>query len=298
MLFPGFERHDFTDAEVKIHYARDGKGPGLLLLHGIPQTHVMWHKVAPLLAKQFTVVAADLRGQGDSGKPRDAGDHSTYSNRAMAGDQVALMSALGFDSFGVVGHDIGARVAHRMALDFPDRISKVALLDILPTLELYEQTNRDFALLYWSNFFLAQPPDLPERWIGSDPAYYVKRDLFDFVEDDRDTAAVFTKDALAEYIRCLSDSDAIHALCEDARASFTVDHEHDLADRHKQIACPTLVLWGARGVMEQCFDVMDVWRTKASQLTGKALDAGHYLAEEQPEATASELMRFFTSKSA
>ena len=163
----------------------------------------MWHKVAPELAEHFTVIAADLRGQGDSGKPRDVGDHSTYSNRRMACDQVELMSALGFENFYLAGHDIGARVAHRMTLDFPERVSKVAFLDIVPTLELYAHISREFALLYWSNFFLAQPPDLPERMIGSDPAYYVQRDLFDFVDDDRDKNAIFAEEALAEYIRCL-----------------------------------------------------------------------------------------------
>lgn len=293
MLFQGFESDDRVVGDVKIHFVRRGEGPPLLLLHGIPQTHVMWHKVAPALAEHFTVIAADLRGQGDSGKPRDAGDHSTYSNRVMAQDQVELMSAFGFEDFYLAGHDIGARVAHRMTLDHPERVSKVAFLDILPTLELYERTNRDFALLYWSNFFLAQPPDLPERLIGSDPAYYVQRDLLDFVDDDRDKNEVFVEEALAEYIRCLRDSDAIHALCEDARASFSVDHDHDLADRHKQIECPALVLWGARGVMERCFDVMEVWQSRASQLSGRALDAGHYLAEEQPGQTVHELLKFF-----
>ncbi len=293
MLFQGFETHDLVVNDVNIHFVRRGEGPPLLLLHGIPQTHVMWHKVAPALAEHFTVIAADLRGQGDSGKPRDAGDHSTYSNRSMAGDQAALMSALGFEEFYLAGHDIGARVAHRMTLDYPERVSKVAFLDILPTLELYEHTNRDFALLYWSNFFLAQPPDLPERMIGADPALYVHRDLFDFVDDDRDKDQIFVEEAVAEYIRCLSDSDAIHALCEDARASFSVDQDHDVADRHKKIECPALVLWGAKGVMERCFDVMDVWQKKASQLSGRALDAGHYLAEEQPGETISEMLKFF-----
>ncbi len=293
MLFQGFETHDLVVGDVNIHFVRRGEGPALLLLHGIPQTHVMWHKVAPALAEHFTVIAADLRGQGDSGKPRDTGDHSTYSNRRMARDQVELMSALGFEDFCLAGHDIGARVAHRMTLDYPERVSKVAFLDILPTLELYEHTNRDFALLYWSNFFLAQPPDLPERMIGSDPAFYVQRDLFDFVSDDRDKDEVFVEEALAEYIRCLRNSDAIHALCEDARASFSVDHDHDVVDRHRQIECPALVLWGARGAMEQCFDVMEVWQKKASQLSGRALDAGHYLAEEQPDQTIYELLKFF-----
>jgi len=293
MLFQGFEARDLVVGEVNIHFVQCGDGPPLLLLHGVPQTHVMWHKVAPALAEHFTVIAADLRGQGDSGKPRDAGDHSTYSNRSMAYDQVALMSALGFEDFFVAGHDIGARVAHRMTLDHPERASKVAFLDILPTVELYEHTNRNFALHYWSNFFLAQPPDLPERMIGADPAFYVQRDLFDFVDDDRDKNDVFVEEALAEYIRCLSDSDAIHALCEDARASFSVDYDHDMTDRHKQINCPALVLWGAKGVMERCFDVMDVWQRKASRLSGRALDAGHYLAEEQPDQTIHELLKFF-----
>ncbi len=268
-MFQGFESNDLVVSDVNIHFVRRGEGPPLLLLHGIPQTHAMWHKVAPELAEHFTVIAADLRGQGDSGKPRDVGDHSTYSNRRMACDQVELMSALGFENFYLAGHDIGARVAHRMTLEFPERVSKVAFLDIVPTLELYAHISREFALLYWSNFFLAQPPDLPERMIGSDPAYYVQRDLFDFVDDDRDKNAIFAEEALAEYIRCLRNSDAIHALCEDARASFSVDHDHDDSDRHKQIECPALVLWGARGVMEQCFDVMEIWKKRHPSFPGE-----------------------------
>ncbi len=289
MLYPNFEADDMVIDDLKIHFVRGGKGPGLLLLHGNPQTHAMWHKVAPALSEHFTVVAADLRGQGDSGKPRDAGDHVTYSKKAMACDQVELMSRLGFERFFLVGHDRGARVAHRMALDYPDRVAKVAYFDILPTLELYERTSREFALLYWSNFFYAQPPDLPETLIGADPALFVKRNLFDFADDERQ---VFDDEAVEEYIRCFSNGDTIHAACEDYRASFSVDQEHDTADRHRKIECPTLVLWGARGVMEQCFDVMDVWRNKASQLSGRSLDAGHYLAEEQPEATIKELLDF------
>jgi haloacetate dehalogenase len=250
----------------------------------------MWHKIAPALAEQFTVVAADLRGQGDSSKPRGEYDHSTYSKRTMAHDQVKLMGDLGFESFSVAGHDRGARVAHRLVLDYPDRINKVAFLDIVPTLEMYEQTNKEFALLYWSNFFYAQPANLPETMIASDPKRFVESNLFDFVRNDRN---VFDEEAVSEYIRCFSDRDAIHAACEDYRASFSVDLEHDSADRGRRIERPALVLWGANGVMERCFDVMGMWRNKASDVTGMALDAGHYLAEEQPEATTTELLNFF-----
>ena len=168
-------------------------------------------------------------------------------------------------------------------------VAKVAFLDIVPTLEQYERTSRDFALLYWVNFFYAQPPDLPERLIGADPALFVKTNLFDFADSDRH---VFDDEAIAEYIRCFSNSDTIHAACEDYRASFSVDYEPDSADRHRKIECPTFVLWGARGVMEQCFDVMDIWRNKASQLSGRSLDAGHYLAEEQPEAYGHGAVKF------
>lgn len=290
MLFPRFEADDMVIDDLKIHFVRGGKGPGLLLLHGNPQTHVMWHKVAPALSEHFTVVAADLRGQGDSGKPCDKGDHSTYSKKVMARDQAELMSRLGFERFFLAGHDRGARVAYRMAMDYPDRVAKVAFLDIVPTLEQYERTSREFALLYWVNFFYAQPPDLPERLIGADPALFVKTNLFDFADDE---GKVFDDEAVAEYIRCFSNSDTVHAACEDYRASFSVDKEYDAAHRHRQIECPTLVLWGAKGVMEQCFDVMDMWRNKASQLSGRSLDAGHYLAEEQPEETVKELLDFF-----
>ena len=292
-MFRGFESKCVDLGDVTIHFAIGGRGPGLLLLHGNPQTHAMWHKIAPALAKHFTVVAADLRGQGDSSKPRGEDDHSNYSKRTMAHHQVELMGKLGFESFSVAGHDRGARVAHRLVLDHPDRVDKVAFLDIVPTLEMYEQTNRGFALLYWSNFFYAQPADLPETMIASDPKRFVESNLFDFARNDRD---VFAEEAVSEYIRCFSDSAAIHAACEDYRASFSVDLGHDSVDRGRRIEKPALALWGANGVMERCFDVIGMWRNKASNVTGKALDAGHYLAEEQPEVTTRELLDFFAQR--
>ncbi len=289
-MFEGFKQVRVNTGEVAINAFVGGQGQPLLLLHGYPQTHVIWHKIAPRLAIHFTVVAADLRGYGDSDKPEGALDHSNYSKRAMARDQVELMRHLGFERFYLAGHDRGARVAHRLAIDHPDRVLKLALLDISPTKKMYESTHREFAQAYYHWFFLIQPKPLPEKLIGSDPQFYLRHKL----GSGSAGLAPFTSEALSEYLRCFT-PETIHASCEDYRASASIDLEHDRADAqagHK-IACPLLVLWGKRGVIERCFSPLQDWAEVATDVCGRALDGGHYLAEELPDETCAELETFF-----
>jgi haloacetate dehalogenase len=276
---------------VDIAGRRAGQGPPLLLLHGHPQTHMIWHKVADQLAAHFTVVAADLRGYGDSSKPAGDPEHNTYSKRQMARDQVDLMASLGFDSFLVLAHDRGARVAHRMAVDHPHAIKKLVLLDIAPTLAMYEQTTQLFATKYWHWFFLIQPAPFPETLIAQNPQFYIEK-----VMGNRSAGlSPFTAEAFAEYVRCLKLPGAIAAMCEDYRAAATIDLEHDRADREigKQIQCPVLVLWGAKGVIQMCFDATAEWRRVAQDVRGHALPCGHYIPEEAPEALLETVLPFF-----
>jgi haloacetate dehalogenase len=282
-MFDGFELAMIETSEAVIRVRHGGSGPPLLLLHGHPQTHAMWHKVAPLLARDFTVVATDLRGYGDSGKPATTPDHEPYSKRAMARDQVAVMRHFGFEQFFVAGHDRGGRCAYRMALDHPERVRKLAVLDIVPTGETFRRADMAFGLGYWHWFFLAQPYDLPERMIGANPDnyYFRQRDLFD-------------AEALADYLRCVHDPATIHAMCEDYRAGATYDFALDEADRGtRRIACPVLALWGRRGRLEEWYDVLAIWRDWADDVRGRAIDCGHYLAEEAPEETYAESCAFF-----
>jgi haloacetate dehalogenase len=290
-MFEGFERRRLATSGPEINLVVDGKGPPLLLLHGFPQTHVCWHKVAPSLASDFTVVAADLRGYGDSGKPPTDTQHLAYSKRAMAQDQVEVMAALGFERFFVAGHDRGGRVAHRMALDHADRVAKLAVLDIAPTRTIYQMTNQGFATAYYHWFFLIQAYDMPERLIGSDPDYYLNWTLRR-LNISRD---VHAPEAMAEYLRCFRDPAAIHGACEDYRAAASIDLVHDEADLDRRIECPLLALWGRRGVMERYFDVLATWRERARDVQGRALDCGHYLPEEVPDETAAALREFFAT---
>ena len=287
-MFEGFERIQIETRGATINTVRGGEGPPVLLLHGYPQTLVMWHLIAPGLTASFTVVATDLRGYGDSSKPEGREEHAGYSKRAMAADQVEVMRTLGFGSFAVVGHDRGGRVAHRMALDHPQSVTRLAVLDIVPTRHVFETADKELAMAYYHWFFLSQPYDLPERLIGADPDYYLRKKLggwgtgFDS----------FASEAYAEYERCFRDPRTIHASCEDYRATATIDLEHDGADRDRKVGCPLLALWGERGVVERLYDVLGVWRGYASDVRGRALPCGHYLAEERPEETAEELVTF------
>lgn len=284
---------DFTQTQIDtqgatIHLVYGGSGPAVLLLHGYPQTHVMWHHVAPRLAAHFTVVAPDLRGYGDSSKPPGGADHAGYSKRAMALDQVEVMQALGFAQFAVVGHDRGARVGHRMALDHPDRVTRLVVLDIMPTYQVYKLIDKELATAMYHWFFFIQPYDLPERLIGADPVYYLHKLLGSW----GDGLALYAPAALAEYERCFRDPAMIHASCEDYRAAASIDLAHDEADRSRKLTCPVLALWGARSKWHVRYDVLDIWREYAHDVRGRALDTGHFLAEERPEATAAELIAF------
>jgi haloacetate dehalogenase len=283
-MFEGFTRTLVETPEAAICVRHGGSGPPVLLLHGYPQTHAIWHKVAPGLAEDHTVVCADLRGYGDSGKPPTAPDHEPYSKRAMARDQVAVMRALGFERFCVVGHDRGGRCAYRMALDHPGRVAALAVLDIVPTWEMYRRTDMSFALGYWHWFFLAQPHPFPERVIAADPqAFHFHRGR-----------AMFDPAALAEYMRCASDPATIHAMCEDYRAGATYDFDLDAQDRAagRRIACPLLALWGARGHVGGWYDVPAIWRDWADDVEGHAIDCGHYIPEEAPDAMLAALRPF------
>jgi len=290
-LFPGFVHHRVpVDDDVAIAALVGGMGDPLLLLHGHPQTRAIWHKVAAQLAERHTVVLADLRGYGDSSKPAGLPDHANYSKRVMARDQLRLMQALGFDTFDVLAHDRGARVAHRLAADHPARVGRMILLDIAPTLAMYEQTTWAFATAYWHWFFLIQPAPLPERLIEADPAAYVR----EVVGRRGAGLAPFTERALAEYARCLALPGAAHGLCEDYRAAAGIDLDHDRADRDagRRIATPTLVLWGRDGVIESCFRPLDEWRRVAQDVRGEALPCGHYIAEEAPGSLLEKVAAF------
>jgi haloacetate dehalogenase len=284
-VFEGFrtEMVDVGDARIKARVG--GSGPPLLLLHGNPQTHAMWHLVAPRLAEDFTVVATDLRGYGDSSKPRSDEEHAPYSKRTMARDQISVMRHLGFEGFDVCGHDRGGRVGYRMALDHPHVVTRLAVLDIVPTWEAFSRADMSFGMGYWHWFFLAQPYDLPERLLAADP----ENALF------RAGVEAFAPEALAEYQRCLRDPETIHAICEDYRAAATIDFAHDAEDREagRRMTCPVRVLWGSKGNLEEWYDVLEVWRGWADDVGGKGLNSGHYIPEEAPEETLSEIRAFF-----
>ncbi len=290
-LFPGFAMRRIRTQGAEIHCVIGGNGPPLLMLHGYPQTHAMWHRIAPLLAERFTVVCPDLRGYGDSSRPETTPDHAPYSKRAMAADMVEVMQALGHVRFALVGHDRGARVAHRLVRDHPERVSQVALLDISPTARMYAATDFAFAKAYYHWFFLIQPYDLPERMIGADPTYYLHRLLAGWGNAG---LSVFDPIAFAEYERCYAASGTVHATCEDYRAAAGIDLEHD-ADGTR-IRCPLLVLWGANGVVARLFDPLADWRAVADDVRGEALPGGHYLAEESPDATFAALACFFAGR--
>ncbi|HEY6582529.1 MAG TPA: alpha/beta hydrolase [Rubrobacter sp.] len=283
-MFEGFERIRVEAEGASINAVRGGEGAPLLLLHGSPQTLAMWHLVAPRLAKDFTVIATDLRGYGDSSKPQGATDHETYSKRTMAEDQISVMRQFGFESFALCGHDRGGRVGYRMALDHPGVVTRLAVLDIVPTWEAFSRADMAFGLGYWHWFFLAQPYDLPERLLASEP----EKALF------RGGSEVIHPEAMKEYVRCLREPETIHATCEDYRAAATLDFAHDTEDREsgRRMTCPVLALWGHKGFLEGHYDVLDIWRGWAEEVRGRALECGHYIPEEAPEEFYAELHAF------
>ncbi len=291
-FLPGFETRSARVNGIDLTYAMGGGGPPLLLLHGHPQTHIVWRKVAPaFVAAGYTVVAPDLRGYGDSDKPPSTADHAPYSKRVMAQDQVALMRDLGFDRFAVVGHDRGGRVGHRMALDHPDAVEKLVVVDIAPTLTMYDRTDQAFATRYFWWFFLIQPADLPERMIGSDPEYFLRRHIAGQVKTD----GAVSEDVFAEYLRCYRNPATIHAICEDYRAAASIDLQHDRADAAARVRAPLLALWGEKGVVGQTYDVLETWREKALDVCGTALPCGHAVQEEVPDAFAREVLGFLSA---
>ncbi len=293
-LFPGF-RNLQVEVETAIHINTlvGGSGPPLLLLHGHPQTHAIWHKVAPALCERFTVVACDLRGYGDSSKPKGEPTHANYSKRTMANDVLHVMRSLGFPHFCVMAHDRGARVAHRLAADHPAAVRAMVLLDVAPTLAMYGKTTEAFARAYWHWFFLIQPAPMPERLIEADPAAYIT----DVMGNRSAGLAPFDPRALTEYQRCLALPGAAHGLCEDYRAAASIDLEHDRQDLEtgRRMTTPLLVLWGEQGVIHRCFDPLEEWRQFADHVSGAALPCGHYIPEEAPDRLLETALPFLTT---
>lgn len=290
-MFESFACRDVEGPAGKLRVLRGGHGAPLLLLHGHPQSHAMWHRVAPELARHFTVVMMDLRGYGDSVRPASDVAHTVYSKRAMALDAVAVMRHCGFDAFQVLAHDRGARVAHRLAADHPAMIQRLMLLDIAPTLAMYANTSDAFARAYWHWFFLIQPPPLPEALIESDPVRYVHG-----VMGARHAGlGAFAPAALAEYERCAQITGTAMSLCEDYRASATIDLDHDRADvaAGLRLSQPVRVLWGEHGAVARCFDVLRLWHERASDVSGLSLPCGHYIAEEAPALLLAQALNFF-----
>jgi len=296
-MLDGFRRSEIKTSGARIVTVTGGSGPPLLLMHGNPFTHLNWHKVAPTLAREFTVVATDLRGYGDSEKPPGGADHSGYSFRAMAQDQIEVMAALGFDKFYAAGHDRGGRVLHRMCLDHPEKVMRAAILDIIPQHHLYNNINKQWATFSWHWFFNIQPYDMPERMMGFDPDWFIEKKL----AKTKQGLSFFNKEALAEYKRCFRNPETIHAICEDYRAGASIDLEHDEKDiktGHK-IGCRVLLLWGATGGVGRNHDPgpAEIWKAYASNIVGaRAMPSGHYLSEEAPKETTEALLEFFSEK--
>lgn len=291
-MFKGFETFKINTGEVEIFGRKKGEGEPVLLLHGYPQTHHMWHKIAPRLAEKYTVILTDLRGYGESSHPRGETNHSNYSKRKMAEDQVNLMKQLGYNTFNLIGHDRGARVSHRLLLDYPEIVNKCVLMDIAPTYDSYISTDKSLATAYYHWFFMLQPYDLPERLIGANPEYYLKYCLNAWSRNPDS----FSEEALKEYIKYFTNHDIIHSTCEDYRAAGTIDLEHDEADRSKKVECPLLVLWGGKGFVGNQYDVLALWRERGKNVDGKSIPCGHFIPEEAPEETYHEIINFLSTK--
>lgn len=295
MLFDErFSLQHIDTPQARLAVRTGGEGPPLLLLHGFPQTHAMWHRLAPALADHFFLVMPDLRGYGESEKVAPTPDHLAHSKRAMAADMAALMSALGFEQFMAVGHDRGGRVTHRLCLDHPTRVTRACVMDIVPTHHLFTHTDQTFATAYYHWFFLIQPDGLPERMIGPDPEWYLRECMRRWAAP----GAMFDERAMAEYVRCFSAPAAINGACEDYRAGASIDLEHDAESRDARIECPLLVLWGGRGFSEQHYEVLNVWRDYGRDVRGQTIDCGHFLPEEDPQAVLTALLPFLTAPSA
>ncbi|MGC1466306.1 MAG: alpha/beta hydrolase [Pseudolabrys sp.] len=295
-MLEGFTRSDINTSGARIVAVKAGNGPPLLLMHGNPFTHLSWLKVAPALAREFTVICTDLRGYGDSEKPPGGADHSGYSFRAMAQDQVEVMAAFGYDTFYAAGHDRGARVLHRMCLDHPGKVKRAAILDIIPQHHLLNNMTKEWGRFSWHWLFNIQPEPLPEKMMGADPDWFIEKKL----AKTKQGLSFFDKDALAEYKRCFRDPATIHAICEDYRATFDVDFEMDTRDFEagRKITCPTLVLWGATGGVGRNHKPApgEIWQRYATNIVGaRALPCGHYLSEEAPEETKAALREFFAA---
>lgn len=290
MLFPKEFKNEkiLVEEKIFINVTHGGKGKPLLLIHGYPQTHIMWYKVVEELSKEYYIICPDLRGYGDSSKPKGDEKHLTYSKKSMAKDMITLMQKLGFDKFFVAGHDRGARVTHRMCLDYPNNILKACVMDITPTYHMFKNTNQAFATGYYHWFFLIQPDFLPETMIGNNPRYYLEEKLKRWSAK----GSVFDKKAIDEYVRCF-DKDSIHATCEDYRAGASIDMSDDEKDRNRKISTPLLVLWGEKGFVNRTYDVLNVWKEYALDLSGEALDCGHFLPEEKPKEVSQKLKEFF-----
>jgi len=284
------ERVEGDGTTLFVRRAGPRDAPPIVLLHGYPQTSAMWHGVAPILASSYQVICPDLRGYGRSDKPISDSSHFPYSKRAMASDIVALMQRLGHNAFFVAAHDRGARVAHRLGLDHPDYVKAMVLLDIAPTREMYAGTSAEFARSYWHWFFLSQPQPLPEQMISADPEGFWKLKCFNQARG----VNLFSAEALAEYLAAFKDPDAIHSSCEDYRAAASIDIQHDDDDQGKKLTMPVLALWAKHGIIETCFDALELWRLRAHRVEGEALDATHYMAEEIPEEIAALISNFFS----
>jgi haloacetate dehalogenase len=291
IIFEGFTRLRIDTGDVEINVVTGGTGEPLLLLHGYPQTHVIWHKVAPILARHFTVVAPDMRGYGDSGKPPGGDGGVNYAKRVMAADQLAVMAKLGHESFFLAGHDRGGRVAYRLTLDHPERVRRLATLDVVPTLEQFETMGKTggFGSYHW--YFLAQPAPFPETVISRDPDYFCRH----MIDSICGTPGAITGDAMDAYLAAFRDPETIRATCDDYRAGYGIDCEIDLADREagRRIECPMLAMWAALGRPHKAKGVMSTWQKWATDLRGKGIECGHFLPEEAPEETAAELITFF-----
>lgn len=282
------------DGEISIAYQIAGEGPPLLLLHGFPQTKMIWHRVAPELSKNFTVVATDLRGYGNSSKPHGKQDHSNYSKRAMASDQAQVMNKLGFKEYSVVGHDRGGRVAHRLAVDHSSQVQNLMVLDISPTLAMYEQTNMEFAQSYWHWFFLTQKEPIPETLIGANPEFLMKQ----FMGGRHAGLGIFDQDCWKEYLTAMQDPNCLHAMCEDYRAAMSIDLEHDRRDieAKTQLHIPVKVLWGEYGQVNNIFKPLEDWKRIAKNVTGHTVKSGHYIPEEIPKVLIGEINNFIGKK--